>query len=68
MGTLKFERILMFKLPPLSQLVLLTLLPLNSNAFVHTPWSEQLYQYLGNTYDSNVKKRALHLQDDNSCR
>jgi len=32
------------------------------SAFVHTPWTEDLYSYLGSTYDSNVEKRARYLQ------
>ena len=32
------------------------------NAYIHKPWTEDLYQYLGSTYDTNVEKRARYLQ------
>jgi len=32
------------------------------SAFIHTPWTETLYSYLGSTYDSNVENRARYLQ------
>lgn len=32
------------------------------NAYIHTPWTEELYQYLGETYDTDVEKRARYLQ------
>jgi len=33
-----------------------------AGAFIHTPWTEDLYQYLGKTYDADVEKRARYLQ------
>lgn len=32
------------------------------NAFEHTPWTEELYQYLADTYGIDVAKRARYLQ------
>jgi predicted transglutaminase-like cysteine proteinase len=31
-------------------------------AYIHTPWTEDLYQYLADTYDTNVEKRARYIQ------
>lgn len=42
-------------------LLLCTLSPMAA-AFVHTPWTEELYDYLSDTYNPNVEKRARYLQ------
>lgn len=33
-----------------------------SYTYTHKPWTEELYQYLGRTYNANVEKRARYLQ------
>lgn len=47
----------------ISILILLCSIPALVNAFIHTPWSEELYQYLAETYDDDVEKRARYLQE-----